>query len=132
MLPSWMPSSKNRLDRLRIGVPDLGGVIQVMSNDLVDVRQGHSRKFLGDFLSRRSGTESGHDRIERHTGAADADGSVRIGAQRTADSHHGRPIFAPCTVRCYSPPYVNLLPLLLLNGGTSPHRVFRPRPIPFV
>jgi hypothetical protein len=49
---------------------DITGVIQVMSNDPVDVRQGHGRKFLGDFLSRRSGTESGHDRIERHTGSS--------------------------------------------------------------
>ena len=42
---------------------------------------GYGRKFQGDFLSRRSGMESGHDRVRRHTGAAQADGSARGGEQ---------------------------------------------------
>ena len=56
-----------------------------MGNELIGVRWGHGWKFLGDFLSRHSGMESGHDRFQLHTGAAHADGSARGGEQGVSE-----------------------------------------------
>ena len=64
----------------QVGV-DFRGVVQVMRDDLVNVRQRDGWKLLRDFLGSRAALERRNDGIEGHAGASNANRAVRVGNQ---------------------------------------------------
>jgi hypothetical protein len=70
----------------RIPIPyseriNLGGMVQVMRNDLVDVGQCYRRELLRNSLSRRASAEGRNYRVQQHLSPADANRALRVGKQ---------------------------------------------------